>query len=210
MDWSLQMSLTPMDCDVVCGLDEAGRGPLAGPVFAAAVILKEGREIPGLNDSKKLSAKKREELAEIIKEEALDWAVAHAEPYEIDKINILNASMLAMKRAVLQLKIKPQLLLVDGNVARDLPYPAVPVIKGDGKLPSVAAASILAKVARDEFCCDMDGLFPQYEFKKNKGYPTKTHRELLKKFGPCPAHRMSFLKKIVGEIRDNYQESFWD
>ena len=210
MDWTLQMSLTPLDCKIVCGLDEAGRGPLAGPVFAAAVILRDGWEIPGLNDSKKLSAKKREQLAEIIKAEALDWAIAHAEPYEIDKINILNASMLAMKRAVMQLKTKPELLLVDGNVARDLPYPAIPVIKGDGKLPSVAAASILAKVARDEFCCDMDGLFPQYEFKKNKGYPTKAHRELLKKYGPCPAHRISFLRKIVGEIRDNYQESFWD
>lgn len=210
MDWSYQLSLTPLDCKIVCGLDEAGRGPLAGPVFAAAVILEDGCQIEGLNDSKKLSEKKRQELFLQIKEKAVDWAIAHSEPYEIDKINILNASMLAMRRAVEQLKVKPELLLVDGNVARNLPLPALPVVKGDGKLPSVAAASILAKVARDQFCQDMDGLFPQYEFAKNKGYPTKTHRELLKKYGPCPAHRQSFLKKIIGEVHDGFQESFWN
>ena len=210
MDWSLQLSLTPNECKTVCGLDEAGRGPLAGPVFAAAVILPEGCVIDGLNDSKKLSEKKRNQLAQEIKEKALDWAIAHAEPYEIDKINILNASMLAMKRAVMLLKTTPDLLLVDGNIARNLPLPSLAVVKGDGKLPSVAAASILAKVARDEFCMDMDGLYPQYQFAKNKGYPTKDHRELLKKYGPCPAHRQSFLRKILGEVNDSFQESIWN
>ncbi|MBE6591638.1 MAG: ribonuclease HII [Ruminococcaceae bacterium] len=209
MDWSLQLSLTPNDCNIVCGLDEAGRGPLAGPVFAAAVILPEGCVIEGLNDSKKLSEKRRNALCREIKDKAIDWAIAHAEPYEIDKINILNASMLAMKRAVLLLKVRPELLLVDGNVARDLPLPSLAVVKGDGKLPSVAAASILAKVARDEFCLDMDGLYPQYQFAKNKGYPTKDHRDLLKKYGPCPAHRQSFLRKILGEVNDSFQESIW-
>ena len=209
LDYTFDNQFKTNGISLICGVDEAGRGPLAGPVFAAAVILPEGCVIEGLNDSKKLSEKRRNALCREIKEKAIDWAIAHAEPYEIDKINILNASMLAMKRAVLLLKVTPELLLVDGNVARDLPLPSLAVVKGDGKLPSVAAASILAKVARDEFCLDMDGLYPQYQFAKNKGYPTKDHRDLLKKYGPCPAHRQSFLRKILGEVNDSFQESIW-
>jgi len=209
MDWMFEDSIVRDKYDLVCGLDEAGRGPLAGPVFAAAVILPKGCVIEGLNDSKRLSEKKRELLYEEIKEKAVDWAIGRAEAYEIDKINILNASMLAMRRAVEALKVKPEFLLVDGNIARGFTIPAEAVIKGDGKLPSIAAASILAKVTRDRFCVELDEMYPNYLFKKNKGYATKEHRELLKKYGPCPLHRRSFIKKIVGEVNSDLQESFW-
>ncbi|MEA4832048.1 MAG: ribonuclease HII [Oscillospiraceae bacterium] len=202
MDWFFQNSIVPEGYSVVCGLDEAGRGPLAGPVYAAAVILPQNLTIPGLDDSKRLSEKKRDELFEVIKAYAIDWAVAHAEPYEIDMMNILNASMLAMKRATSLLRVRPQLLLVDGNIARGFDIPAIPVVKGDGKLPSVAAASILAKVLRDRFCEELDKQYPEYHFAQHKGYPTKEHRELIKKFGPCPAHRMTFLRNIIGEESD--------
>ncbi len=199
MDWTLARELSKDCSGPVCGLDEAGRGPLAGPVFAAAVVLRDGEEIPGLNDSKKLSAKKREELEAIIKEKALFWAVASADEKEIDEINILNASMLAMKRAVLALGAEPGLLLVDGNVARGFPCPAVPVIKGDALIPQIAAASILAKVARDRFCEEMDREFPLYGFAKHKGYPTEEHRKAVIQYGPCRYHRLSFLKKLTGK-----------
>jgi len=206
MDWMFQNSLTAEKYNIVCGLDEAGRGPLAGPVYAAAVILPKDIHIESLNDSKKLSPEKRDELFEIIKENATDWAVAHADPYEIDVMNILNASLLAMRRAVSLLKVRPEILLIDGNVSRGFDIPAISVVKGDGKLPSVAAASIIAKVMRDRYCEELDHMYPEYKFAKHKGYPTKEHRELIKKYGPCPAHRKTFLKNIIGEMNGELQE----
>ncbi len=178
---------------VVCGTDEAGRGPLAGPVYAAACILPTGLFIEGLNDSKKISEKKREKLFEIIKNEAISYGIASASPEEIDEINILNASQLAMRRAVAMLDPKPDLVLVDGNVARDFEMKAVPVVKGDAVSPSIAAASILAKVSRDRDCLALHEEYPEYNFAKHKGYPTKEHMEAVRKYGPCPAHRRSFL-----------------
>lgn len=184
---------------VICGCDEAGRGPLAGPVFAAAVILPEDTDIPGLNDSKKLTEKQRDKLFDIIKELAVDHAIAFASVEEIEEINILNASMLAMKRAIEQLKTKPDYALIDGNIARGFDIPARPIIKGDALSPSIAAASILAKVARDRYCAEMDKEYPMYGFAKHKGYPTKEHKTAVIKYGPAPVHRMSFLKKTLGE-----------
>lgn len=178
---------------VVCGTDEAGRGPLAGPVYAAACILPLGLVIEGLNDSKKISEKKREKLFEIIKQEAVSYAIASASPEEIDEINILNAAQLAMRRAVAMLQPRPDLVLVDGNVARDFEMKAVPIIKGDAISPSIAAASILAKVSRDRDCLILHEQYPQYNFAKHKGYPTKEHMDAVRQYGPCPAHRKSFL-----------------
>ena len=178
---------------VVCGIDEAGRGPLSGPVFAAACILPDGFLIPGLDDSKKLSPKKREALFDIICENAVAYAIASASVEEIDELNILNADMLAMRRALAMLSPAPDLALVDGNVARDFPIPAHPVIRGDAISCSIAAASILAKVARDRQCIEDDRLYPMYGFAKHKGYGTKTHMEAIREFGPCPLHRRSFL-----------------
>lgn len=184
---------------VICGCDEAGRGPLAGPVFAAAVILPDDMDISGLNDSKKLTEKQRDKLFDTIKEKAADYAIAFATVEEIEEINILNASMLAMKRAIEQLKTKPDLALIDGNIARGFNIPARPIIKGDALSPSIAAASILAKVARDRYCTEMDEQYPMYGFAKHKGYPTKDHKAAVIKYGPAPVHRMSFLKKTLGE-----------
>ena len=174
----------------VCGLDEAGRGPLCGPVVAAAVILPQGLVIEGLNDSKKLTEKKREALFDIIKEKA----VAEASPAEIDEINILNASMLAMKRAVEALPVKADFALIDGNCSRGFDIPTETVVKGDAKSYSIAAASILAKVTRDRQCIELDKAYPQYGIAKHKGYPTKDHMEAVKKYGPAPIYRKSFLK----------------
>ncbi len=184
---------------VICGCDEAGRGPLAGPVFAAAVILPDDMDISELNDSKKLTEKQRDKLFDTIKEKAADYAIAFATVEEIEEINILNASMLAMKRAIEQLKTKPDLALIDGNIARGFNIPARPIIKGDALSPSIAAASILAKVARDRYCTEMDEQYPMYGFAKHKGYPTKDHKAAVIKYGPAPVHRMSFLKKTLGE-----------
>ena len=195
MDFSFEKSLIPQGVTVVCGLDEAGRGPLAGPVYAGAVILPEGYVPEGLNDSKKLSEKKRDLLFELITENALDWGFGTASPEEIDEINILNASMLAMKRAVESLSLSPEFLLVDGNIARGFDQEALPVIKGDAKSPSIAAASIIAKVLRDRECLEMDRLYPEYGFAAHKGYPTKAHFEAIVKHGVLPIHRKSFLKK---------------
>ncbi len=195
MNYDLELELIPEGIRTVCGLDEAGRGPLAGPVYAGAVILPEGYVPEGLNDSKKLSEKKREALFEKITENALAWSFGTASPEEIDEINILNASMLAMKRAVEALSIKPEFLLVDGNVARGFDQPALAVIKGDAKSPSIAAASIIAKVLRDRECLKMDEEYPQYGFAGHKGYPTKAHFEAIEKHGVSPIHRKSFLKK---------------
>ena len=179
---------------VVAGTDEAGRGPLAGDVYAAAVILPMGLVIEGLDDSKKLTEKKRDALYEIIKKEAISYAVATASVEEIDTINILNASQLAMRRAVAMLTPCPDAVLVDGNVAREFPMHAKTLIKGDSKSMSVAAASILAKVERDRYMEEIDKQYPQYQFAKHKGYSTKLHMDLVRELGPSPVHRKTFLK----------------
>ena len=178
----------------ICGCDEAGRGPLCGPVVAAAVILPLGLEIEGLNDSKKLTEKKRDKLFDIIKEKAIAYAIAEASPAEIDEINILNASMLAMRRAVEALPIKADFALIDGNCSRGFEIPTETVVKGDAKSYSIAAASILAKVTRDRQCEELDREYPEYGIAKHKGYPTKDHMEAVKKYGPAPIYRRSFLK----------------
>lgn len=199
MNWDIEAAAREQGKTVICGCDEAGRGPLAGPVFAAAVILPHGIEIPALNDSKKLTEKQREKLFDIITEVAVDYAVASASVEEIEEINILNASMLAMKRAVESLKNTPDYALIDGNIARGFDIDARPVIKGDALSPSIAAASILAKVSRDRYCMEMDALYPEYGFAKHKGYATKDHRDAVLKYGASPVHRKSFLKKLLGE-----------
>lgn len=184
---------------VICGVDEAGRGPLAGPVYAAAVILPKGLIIEELNDSKKLTEKKRDILFDTIREKALYFSIARAEVAEIEEINILNSAMLAMRRAIEGLGVRPDLALIDGNTARGFDVLSKPVIKGDALCPSIAAASILAKVSRDRYCIEMDRMYPQYGFAAHKGYGTKAHYEALLEYGPCPLHRMSFLKKLYGQ-----------
>lgn len=187
-------TMTDLGYKAVCGLDEAGRGPLCGPVVAAAVILPIGLEIEGLNDSKKLTEKKREALFEIIKEKAVAYAIAEASPEEIDEINILNASMLAMRRAVEALPVKADFALIDGNCSRGFNIPTQTVVKGDSKSYSIAAASILAKVTRDRQCLELDRLYPEYGIAKHKGYPTKDHMEAVRTHGVAPIYRKSFLK----------------
>jgi ribonuclease HII len=182
---------------VCCGVDEAGRGPLAGDVFAAAVVLPADGSITGLDDSKKLSEKRREALFEEIQEKAPLWCIARASVDEIEKLNILNAAMLAMCRAVEGLKEKPEYAMVDGNRYPALYVSGEAIVKGDATSASIAAASILAKVARDRYMCEQAAVYPQYAFEKHKGYGTQEHRELLRQYGPCPIHRMSFLKKIL-------------
>ena len=177
----------------VCGVDEAGRGPLAGPVCAAAVVLPKGHIISGVNDSKKLSEKKREALFDVIKEEAVAYSIATASEKEIDELNILQATYLAMKRAVEGLGIA-NYAMIDGNRIPPLDIPAKCIIKGDGKSMSIAAASILAKVTRDRYMLEMAEKYPQYQFEKHKGYGTKLHYQMLDEFGPCELHRQSFLK----------------
>ena len=180
----------------ICGVDEAGRGPLCGPVVAAAVILPLGLEIEGLNDSKKLSEKKREALFDVICEKALAYAIAEASPAEIDEINILNASMLAMRRAVEALEIPADFALIDGNCSRGFNIPTETVVKGDAKSYSIAAASILAKVTRDRGCMELDREYPEYGIAKHKGYPTKDHMDAVREHGPAPIYRKSFLKVL--------------
>lgn len=177
---------------VVCGADEAGRGPLAGSVYAAAVILPQGLVIDGLNDSKKLTEKKREKLFEIIKAEAISYGIAYATAAEIDELNILNASLLAMRRAIAMLDPTPDFALIDGNQTRGFTLPVKAVVKGDSLSPSIAAASILAKVSRDRSCLELDAKYPEYGFAKHKGYPTKEHYEAIKTYGITPDHRRSF------------------
>lgn len=184
---------------MVCGVDEAGRGPLAGPVFAAAVILPNDIVIEGLNDSKKLTEKKREKLYEEIKKYAIDYNVASASEKEIDNINILNATFLAMKRAIEGLKIQPDFALIDGNRKPELKIDSQTIIKGDSLSASIAAASILAKVERDRLMKKLSEKYSRYQFSKHKGYGTKLHIDLIKQYGPCEIHRKSFLKKILGE-----------
>lgn len=183
----------------VCGCDEAGRGPLCGPVVAAAVILPRGEMIEGLDDSKKLTEKKRERLFDLIKERAISYAIAEASPEEIDEINILNASMLAMRRAVEALSVKPDFALIDGNCSRGFSIPTETVVKGDAKSASIAAASILAKVTRDRLCLIHDKEYPEYNIAKHKGYPTKEHMDAVRKYGPSPIHRKTFLKFLNDE-----------
>lgn len=191
---------------MICGVDEAGRGPLAGPVCAAAVIFPEGLIIDGVNDSKKLSEKKREKLFDKIKEEALSYSIAYASVEEIEKLNILNAAMLAMKRAVEGLDIKPDMILVDGNKEPDIEdIDCTAIIKGDSFSHSIAAASILAKVSRDRLMNEMAKKYPEYGFDKHKGYGTKLHREKILEHGICEIHRPSFLKKLLGENDDKIQ-----
>lgn len=197
MFYDFENSLAERGFTAVCGIDEAGCGPLAGPVYAAAVILDPNDPIEGLNDSKKLTEKKREALFPEIQKRARAWAIASASAREIDEINILQARLLAMRRAVELLDIRPDYAMVDGN--RDPKIPGVPsllIIGGDGKSASIGAASILAKVTRDHTMLELDERYPQYLFKKHKGYPTKLHVEKLLEYGPCPEHRQSFLKKI--------------
>ena len=179
---------------LICGVDEAGRGPLAGPVFAAAVILPEGHIIEGVNDSKKLSEKKREALFDKIIEEAIDFSIASASETEIDEHNILNATYMAMRRAVEGLSVSADFALIDGNRMPPLSIDAETVIKGDARSASIAAASILAKVSRDRYMLEMAKIYPQYQFEKHKGYGTKLHYEMLDAFGPCPLHRQTFLR----------------
>ncbi len=184
----------------VCGVDEAGRGPLAGPVCAAAVILPEGLEIEGLNDSKKLSEKRREALYDVIKEKAVAYSIAFASVEEIEEHNILQATFMAMTRAVEGLSIKADYALIDGNkIPPQLQMPADYIIGGDAISASIAAASVLAKVTRDRLMVEMEDIYPGYDFKKHKGYGTKVHREALLELGPSPIHRISFLGKILNK-----------
>lgn len=197
--WALPRQYAAKGFARICGVDEAGRGPLAGPVCAAAVILPEGYEIPGLNDSKQLTDKKRRELYPVIQAEAIAYGIAFVDEKTIDEINILNATFQAMKAAVGQLAVKPDLLLIDGNRVTDFGIQAEPIVKGDARVASIAAASILAKVARDDFMEEMDKLYPQYGFGVHKGYGTKRHYAAISEFGMCPIHRRTFLKKFYGE-----------
>lgn len=194
LTWDIENEYFAKGYTVICGTDESGRGPLCGPVTAAACILPKGLIIEGLNDSKKLSEKKREQLYDIITENAVAYAIEHVSSEIIDEINILNAAQLAMRRAIEALSVKPELALVDGNVARDFPCDAVTVVKGDARSPSIAAASVLAKVSRDRLCAELDAKYPEYGISKHKGYPTKEHMEAVKRYGPSPIHRLTFLK----------------
>lgn len=197
--WKIEQSFFEKGIKIICGVDEAGRGPLAGPVCAAAVILPPNAEIPGLNDSKKLSDKKRRELYPVIKETAIAYGIAFADHTEIDEINILQATYLAMERAIQQLGVKPELALIDGNRAKDFGIPVETIVHGDSLSASIAAASVLAKVTRDDYMLKMAEEYPGYDFEIHKGYGTKAHYAALAAMGPCPIHRMTFLKKIYGE-----------
>lgn len=194
--WEIENTYYSDTVTYICGVDEAGRGPLAGPVCAAAVILPRDLEIPGLTDSKKLTDKKRRELFPIIKEQAIAYGIGFASEQEIDEINILQATFLAMQRAIDQLEGKADLALIDGNRQKDFGLPALTVVKGDSLSSSIAAASVLAKVTRDDLMLEMAETYPEYGFEIHKGYGTKAHYEALCKYGASPIHRQSFLKKF--------------
>ena len=194
--WEIERSCFARGIGLVCGADEAGAGPLAGAVYAAAVILPPGLELEGLNDSKKVSPRKREVLFDQIQAQAVAWAVASVDEGEIDRINILNARMLAMDRAIQALDPAPEYALIDGNRNTGIRCPNETVVKGDGRSASIAAASILAKVSRDRYMKEMDARYPGYGFARHKGYPTKAHYEALLRLGPCPIHRRTFLKNL--------------
>ena len=197
--WEIENGIYDEGFEIICGVDEAGRGPLAGPVCAAAVILPKGLEIPGLTDSKKLTDKKRRELFPVIKEQAIAYGIGLASHDEIDEINILQATYLAMERALAQLTVKPDIALIDGNRAKDFALPVRTVVKGDSLSMNIAAASILAKVTRDDLMLELAEKYPQYGFEVHKGYGTKAHYEALRAHGTSEIHRKTFLKKFYGE-----------
>lgn len=197
--WEIENSYFENGVKLICGVDEAGRGPLAGPVCAAAVILPVNCDIPGLTDSKKLTDKRRRELVPIIKEKAISYGIAFATEKEIDEINILQATFLAMERALNQLAVKPDLALIDGNREKDFGVNVRTVVHGDSLSANIAAASVLAKVTRDDLMLEMAEKYPEYSFDVHKGYGTKAHYVALAEHGPCQIHRMSFLKKFYGE-----------
>lgn len=194
--WDIENAIYDEGETLLCGVDEAGRGPLAGPVCAAAVILPRGLEIEGLNDSKKLSEKKREALFDLICAQAVSYGIAFASVEEIESMNILNAAMKAMNRAIAQLSPRPSLALIDGNRNSAIEFPSRCIVKGDSKCADIAAASVLAKVTRDRYMLQMAEKYPQYGFEKHKGYGTKLHYEALREYGPCDIHRPSFLRKM--------------
>ena len=196
--WTLENEIYAEGFSLICGVDEAGRGPLAGPVCAAAVILPRALEIDGLNDSKKLTEKKREALYDPIREQAIAYGIAFATVEEIEELNILNATFLAMNRAIAQLRPQPELALIDGNRNTGIERPSRCVVKGDASCADIAAASVLAKVTRDRYMLEMAEKYPEYHFEQHKGYGTKLHYDALREYGPSPIHRMSFLKKLYG------------
>lgn len=196
--WAIEQEYYNQGIKLICGVDEAGRGPLAGPVCAAAVILPQNIEIPGLNDSKKLTDKKRRELFPIIQEQAIAFGIGLADEKEIDEINILQATFLAMERAVSQLAVRPEHILIDGNRNKDFGIPSDTVVHGDSLSASIAAASILAKVTRDDIMLNMAQQYPGYDFEIHKGYGTRAHYDALRINGPCAIHRLTFLKKFYG------------
>lgn len=197
--WEIERSYYEQGMQFICGVDEAGRGPLAGPVCAAAVILPAYVDIPGLNDSKKLSDKKRRELFPIIKEKAIAYGIVLVDEKEIDEVNILQATLNAMERAIAELSVKPDIALIDGNRQKEFGVPAQTIVQGDSRSASIAAASVLAKVTRDDFMTQMAELYPQYGFEIHKGYGTKAHCSAILEHGPCPIHRRTFLKKLYGQ-----------
>ncbi len=197
--WEIEDENYSEGFEIICGVDEAGRGPLAGPVYAAAVILPKHLQIPGLNDSKKLSDKRRRELYPVICDQALAYGIGFATEQEIDEINILQATYLAMERAMAQLKIRPDLALIDGNRQKDFGLPVKTIVKGDSRSANIASASVLAKVSRDDWMIAMAEKYPEYGFEIHKGYGTRAHYQALEAYGPSPIHRMSFLKKFYGE-----------
>lgn len=197
--WEIEDTFFEKGYRVICGVDEAGRGPLAGPVCAAAVILPKYLEIPGLTDSKKISDKRRRELFPEIQKQALFFGIGFASEREIDEINILQATFLAMERALAKLPVTPELALIDGNREKDFGIPVKTVVKGDSLSANIAAASILAKVSRDDLMLEMARQYPQYGFEVHKGYGTKAHYDALRTYGPSPIHRQSFLKKFYGK-----------
>lgn len=194
--WEIESEYHQKGYSMICGTDEAGAGPLAGAVYAAAVILPFGLEIEGLNDSKKLTEKKRESLFDVIQEKAIAWSIRAIDEKEIDKINILAARLKAMDLCIQSLEPAPDFALIDGNRDKGITCPHITVVKGDAKSANIAAASILAKVARDRYIVEMDKIYPEYGFAQHKGYPTKAHYEALRKHGPCPIHRLTFLKNL--------------
>ena len=196
--WTLENEIYGEGYTLICGVDEAGRGPLAGPVYAAAVILPRGLVIEGLDDSKKLTEKKREALFDPILEQAIAYGIAFATVEEIEERNILNATFLAMDRAIEKLSPAPALALIDGNRNTGITFPSHCVVKGDAKCADIAAASVLAKVSRDRYMLEMAARYPEYRFEQHKGYGTKLHYDMLRQYGPSPIHRMSFLKKLYG------------
>ena len=197
--WNYEHACYDECYDIVCGVDEAGRGPLAGPVCAAAVILPRDLQIEGLNDSKKLTDKRRRALFDVITAQAVSYGIAFASEQEIDEINILQATFLAMRRALDQLSVRPAIALIDGNRETDFGLPVRTIVKGDSLSANIAAASVLAKVTRDDFMLEQAQRYPQYGFDVHKGYGTRAHYEALRQYGPCPIHRRSFLKKFYGE-----------